>query len=111
MAGSSPVVEIYKGVKIREINVITFKVSAPIFKFFVLESERTNLPITKLLSHSSKPCERCILTDVIAFNGCGEEVSVKRGMLSRHIPENNGRGIIQQGNENEDRSRTRKTNL
>lgn len=99
MAGSSPIVEVYKGVKIREINVITLKVSAPIFKFFILESERTNLPITKLLCHSSKPCERCMLTDVIAFNGIGEEVLVKRGMLSRHIPENNGRGIVKQAHE------------
>ena len=99
MSGSRKVVEVYKGVKIREMNVINLKVSAPIFKFFVLEAERTGLPITKLLAYSGKPCEKCANIEVIAFNKEGEEIKIKRGMLSRHIPENMGRGIIQQAHE------------
>lgn len=99
MPESNPVVEVYKGVEIRKCNAVQFKLSAAAFKNLVLESERTNIPITKLLIHSSKPCERCLLIDVIAFNRDGQEFKIKRGLLSRHIPENNGRGIIKQANE------------
>ena len=104
MSGNRKVVEVYKGVKIREMNLVNIQVSAPIFKFFILEAERTGLPITKLLAYSGKPCEKCTNIDVIIFGKDGEEIKIKRGMLSRHIPENHGRGIIQQGNEASNRS-------
>jgi len=68
------------------------------FKILILESERTGLPISKILAFSSKPCERCSTVDVIAFNKDGDEVKIKRGILSRHMPEGNGTSIIQQAN-------------
>lgn len=93
---SNPIVEVYKGVVIRQSNPYKWRIPAPLYKFLVLESERTGLPISKILAYSSKPCERCIGTDVIAFNKDGDEVKVKRGILSRHIPEGNGTSIIKQ---------------
>jgi hypothetical protein len=92
----NPIVEIYKGVTIRRYNPYQMRFSAVVFKNLILESERTGLPISKILAFSSKPCERCIGTDVIAFNKEGDEVKIKRGILSRHIPEGNGTSIIKQ---------------
>lgn len=99
MSEQSPVVEIYKGIKIRKCNKVKFTFSAAAYKHLLLESERTDMPITKVLIHSSKPCDRCLLIDVIAFNKEGQEFKIKRGILSRHIPEDNGRSIIKQANE------------
>lgn len=96
MAKSNPVVEVYKGINIRQCNQFQIRLSAVVFKTLILESERTGLPISKILAYSSKPCERCSLTDIVAFNKDGEEVKIKRGILSRHIPEGNGTSIIKQ---------------
>lgn len=96
MAKINPVVEIYKGITIRQCNQYQIRLSAVMFKTLILESERTGLPISKILAFSSKPCDRCVGTDVVTFNKEGEEVKVKRGILSRHIPEGNGSSIIKQ---------------
>jgi len=90
------IVEVYKGVVIRQSNLYKFRMSAPLYKMLILESERTGLPISKILAYSSKPCERCSMTDIVAFNKEGDEVKIKRGILSRHIPEGNGTSIIKQ---------------
>jgi hypothetical protein len=92
----NPIVEVYKGVPIRQCNVYRFRMSAVVYKMLILESERTGLPISKILAYSSKPCERCSTVDVIAFNKDGDEVKIKRGIMSRHIPEGNGTSIIKQ---------------
>jgi uncharacterized protein YcbX len=93
---NNPVVEVYKGVVIRQSNLYKFRMSSTLYKMLILESERTGLPISKILAYSSKPCERCLTTDVVAFNKEGDEVKIKRGILSRHIPESNGTSIIHQ---------------
>lgn len=93
---NNPVVEVYQGIPIRRSNVIQLRVGSVLFKTLILESERTDLPISKILAFSSKPCERCLCVDVVAFNKEGEEVKIKRGILSRHIPEGNGISIIKQ---------------
>lgn len=93
---NNPIVEVYKGVAIRQCNTYRFRMSAAVYKMLVLESERTGLPISKILAYSSKPCERCSTVDVIAFNKDGDEVKIKRGIMSRHIPEGNGTSIIKQ---------------
>jgi len=98
MAKINPVVETYRGIAIRENNRFVLRMGAVLFKTLILESERTGMPISKILAISSKPCERCLMTDVIAFNKEGDEVKIKRGILSRHIPEGNGTSIIQQAN-------------
>lgn len=96
MAKNNPIVEVYKGVTIRQCNPYQIRLSAVMFKTLILESERTGLPISKILAFSSKPCDRCSSTDVITFNKEGEEVKIKRGLLARHIPESNGTSIIKQ---------------
>jgi hypothetical protein len=104
MSTNSEVVEVYKGIEIRKCNKIRLTFSASAFKYLILESERTNIPITKLLIFSSKPCEKCTNMDVVVFNKDGNEFKIKRGILSRHVPENTGRGIIQQAHEQRNRN-------
>ena len=99
MAYSNPVVEVYKGIKIRRYNTCNLKFSSAMFKMLILESERTGIPITKLLIFSSKPCEACVNTDIIVYNQEDEAVKIKRGLLSRHHPENHGRSITEQSKE------------
>jgi hypothetical protein len=96
MAKNNPIVEIYKGIPIRRCNIYNIRMGAVLYKTLILESERTGLPISKILAYSSKPCERCSLTDVVAFNKEGDEIKIKRGILSRHIPEGSGTSIIKQ---------------
>ena len=95
MDNSNPVVEEYNGIKIRKSNKYMLRIGAPLFKFLILESERTGLPISKILAFSSKPCERCSQIEVIAYNSKDEEVRIKRGILSRHI-QGSGSSIIKQ---------------
>ena len=94
----NPIVEIYKGITIRQCNPYQIRLSSVLFKTLILESERTGLPISKILAFSSKPCEKCTSIDVITYNKEGDEVKIKRGILSRHMPEGNGTSIIQQAN-------------
>lgn len=96
MVEKNPIVEVYKGVVIRKTNLYKHRFNAVVYKLLILESERTGLPISKILAYSSKPCERCINTEVIVYNKEDEEVRIKRGILSRHIPEGNGTSIIKQ---------------
>jgi hypothetical protein len=96
MAKINPIVEVYKGVNIRQCNRFQIRLSAVVFKTLILESERTGFPISKILALSSKPCDRCVGMDMIAFNKDGDEVKIKRGILSRHIPEGNGASALKQ---------------
>lgn len=95
MRESNPVVEVYNGVNIRQCNNFQIRLSAVVFKLLILESERTGLPISKILAYSSKPCDQCSGIDVVVFRK-GKEIKVKRGILSRHIPQGNGTSIIKQ---------------
>jgi hypothetical protein len=99
MAGGGPVLEIYKGIKIRQCNVVVLKFSAAKYKYLILESERTGLPMSKILAYSSRPCERCTQIEVVAFNKEGDEVKIKRGILSSIMSQNSGTSIIQQASE------------
>jgi hypothetical protein len=95
---NNPVVEVYNGVVIRKYNPYQLRFTSAMYKILILESERTGLPISKILTISSRPCERCSVTDVVTFNKEGEQVKIKRGILSRHSPEGNGTSIIKQAN-------------
>jgi|ERR1700733_2408255 len=97
MPDTNPIIEVYKGIPIRENNAFKMRLGAVMFKTLILESERTGLPISKILIHSSKPCDHCCGVDVVVFRK-GKEIKVKRGILSRHIPEGSGTSIIKQRN-------------
>jgi hypothetical protein len=105
MSEKNPVVEVYKGINIRKCNRYVFKMGAPMFKRLIIESEETGLPISKILAYSSRPCDRCVGIDVVAFNKVGDEVKIRRGILSQHIPENTGTSIVQQAIENRNRNK------
>lgn len=95
---NNPIVEVYNGISIRENNRYVLRMGRVLFKNLLLESERTGLPISKILAYSSKPCDRCLMIDVIAFNNDGDEVKIKRGILSRHITQSSGTSRINQAN-------------
>lgn len=97
MPNTSPIIEVYNGIAIRQNNRFVLRMGAVMFKTLILESERTGLPISKILVHSSTPCESCVGIDVTVFRK-GKEIKIKRGILSRHIPEGNGTSIIKQKN-------------
>lgn len=97
MPVSNPIIEYYNGIPIRKCNTYLLRLDPVTFKNLILESERTGLPIRKILAYTSKPCDNCIGTDVVIFNK-GKEIRIKRGIFSRHIPENNGTSIIKQRN-------------
>lgn len=96
MAKSNPVVEVYKGITIRQNNRYVFRMGAVLFKLLILESERTGIAISKILAYSSRPCESCSSIDVMTFNKEDESVKIKRGILYNHMPEGNGTSIIKQ---------------
>lgn len=96
MGNQNNVVEVYKGIKIRRSNRYVFRFSPAFYKFLILESERTGLPISKILSLSSAPCQSCMGINIITYNKQDEMVEIKRGILSRHHPESNGSPIMQQ---------------
>lgn len=92
----NPIVEICNGITIRRSNRIQIRVGSVLFKTLILESERTGLSMSKILIYSSTPCERCSPIEVIAYNKDDEAVKIKRGILSRHIPQGSGMSIIKQ---------------
>lgn len=92
----NPVVEIYKGRPIHQSNPVMLKFGPAIFKHILDEVERTGLSIYKVLAYSSKPCERCKDVMVIAFDKNGIEQKVKRGIMSKTIPQDNGVNILVQ---------------
>lgn len=97
MANGNPILEVYNGIPIRKTNTYLLRLDAVTWKNLILESERTGLPIRKILGYSSKPCDQCIHTDVVVYTK-GKEIRIKRGIFSRHIPEGNGSSIIKQRN-------------
>lgn len=98
MSKKNPIVGTYKGVTVRKCNPIVLKLGEAVFKSLIDEVERTGLSIPKILAYSSRPCDRCKDVMVVAYNKDGNEQKIKRGILSKHIPQNNGINIIQTAN-------------
>jgi len=96
MPKNNPVVEVYKGIVIRKSNIYRQRFNDVKYKMLILESERTGLPISKILSLSSKPCEKCSSIEVIAYNGNSEKVTIKRGILYDNGNQRSGVSIIKQ---------------
>lgn len=99
MPKTNSVLEVYKGIQIRKSNHVFLRVGAPLYKFLILESERTGIPISKILVYSDKPCEVCAKSDIIVYNKDNDQFTIKRGILARHHPENQGRSIIHHAKE------------
>lgn len=95
MPNPNPITEVYNGIPIRKCNTYLLRFDAVTWKSLILESERTGLPIRKILTYSSRPCDACKSTDVIVFER-GKKILVKRGIFSMHIPQSSGISIIKQ---------------
>jgi len=91
---NNPVIQIYKGITIRKYNKVNLMMGEVQFKKLIDEVDRTGFSIPKILSYSSKPCDRCKDMMVVAYDKEGNEMLIKRGILSMHVPEGNGVDII-----------------
>lgn len=93
---SNPVVEIYKGIDIRKSNVYPLRLPDFLLKELIDESERTGLPISKILVLSSRPCHCCKNLTIPTENKNGEMIEIKRGILYRNHIQNSGTSILEQ---------------
>ena len=82
---SNPVVETYRGIEVRKYNVIHLRVDSITYKEMIDAGHDTGLSQRKILAYSSMPCRCCEGTNVIVFTDNGER-KIKRGILSRRIP-------------------------
>ena len=83
----NPILEVYKGKKIRYNNVLLIRVTISEYKNLIDMQEATGLSTRKIIGLSSTPCFKCTGTSVNHFNKDGDEVFVKRGYLSQNLPE------------------------
>jgi len=90
---TNEVIEIYHGVKIRRSNRVVIKFGVVEFKRLIDQVAESNLSIHKVLAYSGMPCAKCQSIPVVATNAMGDEVQIKRGILS--VPEGNGLNILQ----------------
>lgn len=92
----NPVVEIYKGIKIRKWNHVKFKIDIESYKELIDLSESTGLSLKKIIAYSGQPCDRCKGMDVIVFTDSATH-RIKRGILK--VPhQTSGNNIIQINN-------------
>lgn len=93
MCESNPVIEVYHGVKIRKSNRVVMRFGVVEYKRLLDEVDSAKLSIHKVLAYSGKPCNHCQSMPVVVMNAQGDEVKIKRGILS--VPESNGVNILQ----------------
>lgn len=96
MPEPNPIVEVYNDIDIRQSNKFHLRMGPILYKILLMESERTGLPISKILAYSSQPCDCCSNKEVTVIVK-GKEIKVKRGILARHISsQSSGTSIINQ---------------
>lgn len=89
------VIEVYKGINIRQVNEVKLHLSPHHFKKIIDVVESTGLSIPKVIAYSGQPCEKCRNTCVMILDKEGNSKPVKRGILP--IPGGSGLNIIQKG--------------
>lgn len=92
----NPIIEVYKGVNIRNINEVCLSLSPTYFKKLIDEVDETGLSLHKVIAYSGQPCAKCKDTSVAVYDHEGNVKHIKRGIL--HIPESNGTNIIEKAN-------------
>lgn len=80
---SNPVIEIYKGVKIRKQNRIKILLNQTEFKELLDYVVSTSLSVKRVLALSGTPCERCKGIDILCYDECGNSHKIKRGILKQ----------------------------
>lgn len=86
------IIENYKGVNIKRVNVVRICLDPVRYKKIIDEVDKTGLSIPKVLAYSGKPCDRCKDVSVTIYDKEGEPINIKRGIL--HVPEGNGIDIL-----------------
>jgi len=88
----NPVLEIFKGVKIRKWNTVELQLRDYAYKKLLNEVDSSGLSIQKVLAYSGQPCERCKGVDVQFLDKDGNLKKIKKGILQ--VPESNGVSIL-----------------
>lgn len=91
---NNPVTEVYKGIAVRKYTQICIWLSPIEFKELIDVQAETGFSNRAILSYSSRPCERCKNVPIIAFDKDGNEFKIRRGILSKRIPEPSGINLI-----------------
>jgi hypothetical protein len=91
---NNPIVEMYKGIEVRKYTQICIWLSPQEFKELIDVQSETGFSNRAILSYTSRPCHKCENIPVIAFDKDGNEFKIKRGILSRRIPEPSGVNLI-----------------
>jgi len=92
MANSNPVLQVYKGIKIRKVNRVELQLPEPVFKRLIDAADESGMSIHKVLYYSGRPCERCD-PEIRVYDAEGKPHVIKKGILN--LPESNGINIIQ----------------
>jgi hypothetical protein len=82
----------YKGVPLRQSNVVKLLVPEPVFKKLIDACDESGMSIHKVLYYSGRPCERCD-PEIRVYDAEGKPHVIKKGILN--LPESNGINIIQ----------------
>lgn len=83
---ANPVIEIYKGHKIRKFHRIDMRLDITSVKQLIDIMESTGLSPRIIFGLSSKPCDCCRNIKVTTYNKDGDLVEIDRGLLSKRIP-------------------------
>jgi hypothetical protein len=92
MKEKRPVLYVYKGVKVRQVNRVELLIPEPVFKKLIDATEESGMSIHKVLYYSGRPCERCD-PEIRVYDTEGKPHVIKKGILN--LPESNGINIIQ----------------
>lgn len=84
MAFQNPVIEHYKGKKIRKYNTIFIRVNQFEMKQFI-DLKEDGFSERKIMEISGRPCEHCKGVEIVVMNKKkNKKISIKRGMLCKN---------------------------
>jgi hypothetical protein len=78
----NPVVEVYRGQKIRKYNTIILRVSQFELKRFIDAKQDLDLEVREFLEYTGSPCESCKCLEVYIHKD-GTTQKIQRGFLKR----------------------------
>lgn len=86
----NPIVEYCHGLPVRKYNFIGIRLDPISYKELIETEFATGLSQRQILGYSSLPCNCCKETFVHTYTDNKGEVKIKRGLLSKRIPNGSG---------------------
>jgi hypothetical protein len=91
---NNEILEYFLGIPIRRSNRIYLRLGASAYKALLAAQNETGLSAYAVLMHSCKPCKDC--PDFVEINTASGVKTIKRGILSKHVPQKSGSNIFKQ---------------